>query len=244
MSVVQIDEFDESLRARRMCAYLPHSDSTDITKYIRLIISNVQVGGEPFTRIICVTADPTYRLLADSMGANVICSARDNNDLSMILTVANQSSGGTLLVIFPDIGRCPDAFFSKMPSGVTLLVIRPAEDTNVAQGCSVHIMPYVKELGSTEHSVVQRRLVGLGCAGTYDINAILKELRVAQAGLMIVLNRASASQTSAFEPQSNWGLNKQLKYDLYWWNTAEEIPLLKRKPDVVAGLLRFIADTL
>lgn len=241
MSVVQIDEFDESLRARRMCAFLPHSESNEITKYIRLIISNVQVGGEPFTRIICVTADPVYRLLADSIGANVICSARDNSDLTMILTMANQSAGGTLLILFPDIGRCPDAFFSKMPSGVTLLVIRPADDTNVAHGCNIHIMPYVKEIGSTEHSVVQRRLVGLGCAGTYDINAILKELRVAQAGLMIVLNR---TQTSGFESQSSWGSNKQLKYDLYWWNTAEEIPLLKRKPDIVAGLLRFIADTL
>jgi hypothetical protein len=225
MSVVQIDEFDESLRTRRMCAYLPNGSSNEITKYIRLIISNIQVGGEPFTRIICVTADPIYRLLADSIGANVICSARDNSDLSMILTMANQSSGGTLLILFPDIGRCPDAFFSKMPSGVTLLVMRPADDMNIAQGCSIHIMPYVKEIGSTEHSAVQRRLVGLGCAGTYDINAILKELRVAQAGLMIVLN-------------------KQLKHDLYWWNTADEIPLLKRKPDVVAGLLRFIADTL
>jgi len=222
MSIVQLEEFDESLRGRRMCAYLP--GGADAMQYIRLLVSNVLIGGEPFTRIICVTADPVYRLLADSIGATVICTARDNSDLSMILTASNQSPSGTLIVLFPDIVRCPDAFFSKMPTAVTLLVLRPADDTNVSQSCSIHIMPYVKELGSTEYSVVHRRLIGLNCAGTHDVNAILKELRVAQAGLMIVLN-------------------KQLKHDLYWWNTSEEVPQLKRKPDVIKGLLRFIADT-
>lgn len=223
MSIVQLEEFDESLRGRRICAYLP--GGADAMQYIRLLISNVLVGGEPFTRIICVTADPIYRLLADSIGATIICSARDNNDLSMILTASNQSPAGTLIVLFPDVGRCPDAFFSKMPVAVTLLVLRPVDDTSVSQSCSIHIMPYVKELGSTEYSVVQRRLVGLNCTGIYDVNAILKELRVAQAGLMIVLN-------------------KQLKHELYWWNTAEDVPPMKRKPDVIKGILRFIADSL
>ena len=220
---VQLEEFDESLRGRRICTYLPSATAAGLINYIRLVISNVQIGGEPFTRIIAVTADPLYRLLADCIGATVILGVKDNADLSLVLTAANQVPSSTLVIFFPDIVRCPDAFFARLPASCTFLSIRPADDAGIITGCNTYMMPYVKELGSTEHSLVTRRLAAIGSTGT-DINAILKELRVAQAGLLVWLK--GGYQTP----------------ELFWWNTAEEVPSIRRKPDVIANILRFIAD--
>ena len=219
---VQLEEFDESLRGRKICTYLPSSAASGLINYIRLVISNVQIGGEPFTRIIAVTTDPLYRLLADCIGATVIIGAKDNGDLSLILTAANQVPASTLVIFFPDIARCPEAFFARLPASCTFLIIRPADDAGVIAGCNTYMMPYVKEIGSTEHSLVTRRLASIGSTGT-DINAILKELRVAQAGLLVWLKGYQASE-------------------LFWWNTAEEVPSIRRKPEVIANILRFIAD--
>ena len=216
---VQLEEFDESLRSRKISAYLPVSTTIDtITHYIRLIVSNAQVGGgEPFSRMICVTSDHVYRLVADSIGATMIIGAKDNTDLSLILTAAAQHPGATLIVFFPDVFRIPDAFYQRISAAVTVINIRPADDVTTINGCNVHMMPYVKELGSTEHSYVQKRVAALGLTH-YDLNAILKELRTAHAGLMIV------------------------RGELYWWNTAEEVPHIRRRPETIAGLLKFIAD--
>ncbi len=221
---VQLEEFDEPLRGRKICAYLPVSTTIDtITHYIRLIVSNAQVGGgEPFSRIICVTSDHVYRLLADIIGATMIIGAKDNTDLSLILTAASQHPTSTLIVFFPDVFRIPDAFYQRLSQPVTVINIRPADDvtTHPQHGCNVYMMPYVKELGSTEHSYVQKRIAGLGLT-QHDLTAILKELRTAHAGLMIVRGTHN---------------------ELYWWNTAEEVPHIRRRPEVIANLLKFIAD--
>lgn len=223
---VQLEEFDESLRSRRICAYLPLDKSgSSIHQHIRLVITNVQIGGEPFARLIAVTSDPVYRLLADSLGATMITGARDNSDLSLILTAANQASAHTLVVIFPDVGRIPDAFYARLPAATTLIVYRPADDVSTITGCNIHLMPYVKEIGSSEYNIVTRRVAALGIT-QYDLSAILKELRVAQAGLIIHV------PGNARYPE------------LYWWNTAEDIPPIRRKADIVSGLLKFIADLL
>ena len=31
------------------------------------------------------------------------------------------------------------------------------------------------------------------------------------------------------------------RHELYWWNTAEELPVIRRKPEVISELLHFIA---
>ncbi len=221
---VQLEEFDESLRGRRICTYLPSGGTTGLINYIRLVISNVQMGGEPFTRIIAVTSDPLYRILADCIGATVIVGAKDNSDLSLVLTAASQVAASTLVIFFPDIVRCPEAFFARLPASCTFLIIRANDDTTVIGGCNTYMMPYVKELNSAEHSLVTRRLGSLGLSTGTDINAILKELRVAQAGLLVWLKGGYQSP------------------ELFWWNTAEEVPSIRRKSDVIANILRFIAD--
>jgi hypothetical protein len=220
---VQLEEFDESLRGRRICAYMPSAESAQ--HYIRLVISNAQVGGEPFTRLIAVTSDPVMRLLADSIGATTITGARDNSDLSLILTAANQASAHTLIVIFPDIGRLPDAFFNRLPAGATLIIFRNADDITTISSCNIHMMPYIKEVTVPDYNSVMRRVAALGIT-QYDLPAILKELRVAQAGLII------------YTPGG-------IRYpELYWWNTGEEVPPIKRKKEVIVGLLKFITELL
>ena len=223
---IQLEEFDEALKGRRICAYLPSTNPVD---HIRRIISNVQAGGgEPFNKIICLTNDPTYRLLADSISATMIIGPKDNHDLSIILTAINHSPSTNLLIIFPDVSKCPDQFYQRLPTGCTIVVLKGADDTNIIGSCNIFMMPYVREMESSEHHAIMRRMQTLGITN-YDLTAVLKELRMAHAGLLVSMH------TDAY------GGKRQ---ELYWWNTAEELPLIRRRPDIIADLLRFIANTI
>ncbi len=155
----------------------------------------------------------------------MITGARDNSDLSLILTAANQASAHTLIVIFPDIGRLPDAFFGRLPAAATLIVFRGSDDLATISGCNIHMMPHIKEVTVPDYNSVLRRVAALGIT-QYDLPAILKELRVAQAGLII------------YSPGG-------IRYpELYWWNTSEDVPPIRRRGEVVGGLLKFIAELL
>ena len=223
---IQLEEFDESLRGRRICAYLP-TNGTNPRDYIRLIISNVQAsGGEPLTKCICVTGDTIYRMLADSIGASMIISPKDNNDLSIILTATNQAPSHTLVIIFPDAIKYPDQFYQRMPANSTLLVIKACDDTSILGSCNVYMMPHVREIESTEHHSIIRRLHALGIT-QYDLNAVIKELRMAHAGLLVTVH---SSATMA------------RRTELYWWNTSEEIPHIRRRPEIIGEILRFLAE--
>jgi hypothetical protein len=225
---IQLEEFDEVLRGRKICAYLTNNKSGE-HEYIRRIISNVQANSrEPFTKIICLTSDPVYRLLADSIGATMIIGPKDNQDLSIALTACSQTPANTLLIVFSDVNRCPDQFYQRLPSGSTLIVIRPADDTGVISACNIFMMPYVREIESAEHHAIMRRINGMGIT-QYDLTAVLKELRMAHAGLLVSI------QTDAY------GGRRQ---EMYWWNTAEELPVIRRKPEVIRDLLHFIAQLL
>ena len=224
---IQLEEFDEPLRGRRICAYMPHAvTGANLITHIRLIISNVQAtSGEPFSKVICLTNDAIYRLLADSIGATMIIGPKDNNDLSITLTAVNQAPANTLLIVFPDILKCPDQFYQRLPSTATLIVLRPADDTTVIGSCNIFMMPYVREIESGEHHNVSRRIHSLGVTH-YDLTSILKELRMAKAGLLVTMHADS------------YGTRR---HELYWWNTAEELPVIRRKPEVISELLHFIA---
>lgn len=228
---IQLEEFDEPLKSRRICAYLPSHvthGTSDAIKHIRLIVSNVQAGGgEPFLKIICLSGDPIYRLLADSLGASMIISPKDNQDLSIVLTAVNQAPNNTLLIIFPDVARCPEQFFQRLPAASTLIVLRPADDNTIIGNCNIFMMPYVRDIESAEHHAITRRMHSLGIAERYDLTAILKELRMAHAGLLVSMHADSYGNR---------------RHELYWWNTAEELPHIRRRPEVIADLLRFIAD--
>lgn len=222
MSTVQLEEYDDSLRGHKICAYLPYlADSRTMTNYVRLVMSNIQVGGEPFGRIICVSADPVNRMLADSLGATMIISAKEGPDWSLLLTAATQTGAGTFIVVFSDI-RAPDVFLQRLPAGVTLLMFRLLEDAQpTPKNCTTYMFPLVKELNTAEHDYVLKKTGGLAS----DLTPILKELRVAHAGLLIT--QAGPA-----------------RHDIYWWNTAEVVPGSRRKPDVAAAILHFIADSL
>jgi hypothetical protein len=224
---IQLEEFDESLRGRRICAWVPHGiTGTGLINHIRLIISNIQANGdEPFNKIICLTNDATFRLLADSLGATMIIGPKDNNDLSITLTAINQAPSHTLLIVFPDVSKCPDQFYQRIPSSATLAVLRPADDTTVIGSCNIFMMPYVREIESGEHHNVNRRIHALGITH-YDLTAVLKELRMAKAGLLVSMH------SDAYVSR---------RHELYWWNTAEELPIIRRKPEVISDLLHFIA---
>ena len=224
MSTVQLEEYDESLRGHKICAYLPYlADARTITKYVRLVMSNIQVGGEPFVRIACVSADPVNRMLADSLGANMIMTAKEGPDWSLLLTAATQTGSGTFIVAFSDI-RVPDVFLQRLPAGVTLLMFRLLEDAQpIPRHCNTYMFPLVKELNTAEHDYVLKKTSGLALRD--DLTPILKELRVAHAGLLITLGSPA-------------------RYDIYWWNTAEVVPGFRRKPEVAAAILHFIADSL
>lgn len=87
------------------------------------------------------------------------------------------------------------------------------------------MMPYIKEVTVPDYNSVVRRVAALGIT-QYDLPAILKELRVAQAGLII------------YTPGG-------IRYpELYWWNTGDEVPPIKRKKEVIGGLLKFITELL
>ncbi len=224
MSTVQLEEYDESLRGHKICAYLPYlADSQAMTNYVRLVMSNIQVGGEPFNRIICVSADPVNRMLADSLGASMIISAKEGPDWSLLLTAATQTGAGTFIVAFSDV-RVPDVFLQRLPAGVTLLMFRLLEDAQVIpRHCNTYMFPLVKDLNTAEHDYVLRKTSSL--ALREDLTPILKELRVARAGLLITLGGPA-------------------RHDIYWWNTAEVVPGGRRKPEVAAAILHFIADSL
>jgi hypothetical protein len=224
MSTVQLEEYDESLRGHKICAYLPYlADARTMTNFVRLVMSNIQVGGEPFTRIACVSADPVNRMLADSLGANMIMSAKEGPDWSLLLTAATQTGAGTFIVVFSDI-RVPDVFLQRLPAGVTLLMFRLLEDAQpIPRHCNTYMFPLVKELNTAEHDYVLKKTSGLALRD--DLTPILKELRVAHAGLLITLGGPA-------------------RHDIYWWNTAEVVPGLRRKPEIAAAILHFIADSL
>ncbi len=225
---IQLEEFDESLRSRRICAYIPHGlTGSGLITHIRLIISNIQANGiEPFNKIICLTNDTTFKLLADSIGATMIIGPKDNNDLSIALTAVNQAPGQTLLIVFPDVIKCPEQFYQRIPASATLAVLRPADDTTVISSCNIFMMPYVREIESSEHHNVNRRIHALGITH-YDLTAVLKELRMAKAGLLVSMHSDAYGNR---------------RHELYWWNTAEELPVIRRKPELISDLLHFIAQ--
>ena len=224
---IQLEEFDEPLRGRRICAWMPNAlTGTSLINHIRLIVSNVQASsGEPFSKVICLTNDATYRLFADSIGATMIIGPKDNNDLSITLTAVSQAPTNTLLLVFPDVAKCPDQFYQRLPIAATLIVLRPADDTTFIGTCNIFMMPYVREIESGEHHNVSRRIHALGITH-YDLTAILKELRMAKAGLLVSMHTDSYGSK---------------RHELYWWNTAEELPVIRRKPEVISELLHFIA---
>ncbi len=223
--LIQLEEFDEQLRGRRICAWMPHTGNA--IDHIRLIVTNVQASsGEPFNKLICLTNDATFRLLADSIGATMIVGPKDNNDLSIILTAVNQAPAHTLVVVFPDVAKCPEQFYHRFPISSTLIVLRPADDTTIIGSCNIFLMPYVREIESSEHHNVNRRIHTLGITH-YDLTAVIKELRMAKAGLLVSMHNDSYGNR---------------RHELYWWNTAEELPVIRRKPEVIRDLLNFIAQ--
>ncbi len=225
---IQLEEFDEQLRGRRICAWMPHAViGNNLINHIRLIVSNVQASsGEPFSKIICLTNDATYRLLSDSIGATMIIGPKDNNDLSITLTAISQTPANTLLIVFPDVVKCPEQFYQRIPPSATLIVLRPSDDTTVIGSCNIFMMPYVREIESGEHHNVSRRIHSLGVTH-YDLTAVLKELRMAKAGLLVSMHSDSYGSR---------------RHELYWWNTAEELPVIRRKPEIISDLLHFIAQ--
>lgn len=223
---IQLEEFDDALKGRRICAYLPSDNSID---HIRRIISNVQANSSPpFNKLICITGDPTYRLLADFIGATMIIGPKDNHDLSIALTAINQAPATILLIVFPDVTKCPEQFYQRLPTACTVIVLKPADDTTVIGQCNIFMMPYVREIESAEHHAIMRRMQTLGITH-YDLTAVIKELRMAHAGLLVSTHMDA------------YGAKRQ---ELYWWNTAEELPPIRRRPEVIADLLRFIANSI
>ncbi len=213
---VQLEELDERLRGRRILSYL---GGRDAFHYIRLMVSNVQAGGEPFPRLICVTGAAVSRAQADGLGATMIIGTRDNTDWSLILT-AVAAHPATLVVVFPDC-KAPDAFVARLPASATLIQFRPLEESLVTRGYGLYFFPHVADMAAAEVDQIVRRITELGPSQVPDLRSVLKELRMAGAGLVI-------SQTGA----------------LHWWDAREEMPVLRRRPDVNAALLHFLADTM
>lgn len=228
-SFVQLEELDERLRGRRIVAYLPAAKETfapAVLNYIRLIVSNVTHGDSPFTRILCATNNPLYRLLADTIGATMTLSVREMTDWSLLLTAATSSShASTLVITFPDT-KCPDAFIGRLPPHATLIMFRGLDDTTPVRFGGLVFMPHVREIHTEAAEAVVRRIQGLGLLQPVpDLVPILKELRIAGAGLVITAIPGGISQ-------------------LHWWDASEDPPALRRKAEVTGALLHFIADTL
>lgn len=227
---VQLEELDERLRGRRMVAYLPAAKDTyapAVLNYIRLVVSNVTHGDSPFTRILCATNNPLYKLLSDAIGATMTLQVRDMPDWSLLLTAATGAGtghSGTLVVTFPDT-KCPDAFVARLPPTATLLMFRSIDDITPVRFGGLVFFPHVREIHTETAEAVVRRIQGLGLLQPVpDLLPILKELRIAGAGLVITAIPGGISQ-------------------LHWWDASEDPPALRRRPEVTGALLHFIADT-
>jgi hypothetical protein len=214
---VQLEELDERLRGKRIHTYLPHA-AKDAFRYIRLMVSNVQSGGEPFPRLICVTGTSLSRAQADGLAATMIISPRDNTDWSLILT-AVAAHLSALVVVFPDC-KAPDAFVARLPPTATLIQFRPLEEPWTSRGYGLYFFPHVADMAAAEADLIVKRITEIGSTQLPDLRSVLKELRMAGAGL--VISGAGA---------------------LHWWDAREEMPALRRRPDVNAALLHFLADT-
>jgi hypothetical protein len=209
---VQLEELDERLRGKRILTYLP-SAAKEAYHYIRLMVSNVQAGGEPFVRIICITNSSLYRAYADGLGATLIIGPRDNTDWSLVLT-ACAAHPASLIVVFPDC-KAPDALLGRLSAATTLIQFRGLEETFTSRLFGLYFFPHVTD---NDADLVIKRVTELQ-QSVPDLRSVLKELRMAGAGLVI----GSA---------------------LHWWDAKEEVPVMRRRPEVTAALLHYLADTL
>jgi hypothetical protein len=212
-SFLQLEELDERLRGKRILTYLP---ATGIIHYIRLMVSNVQAGGEPFARIICITNSSLHRAYADGLGATLIVGPRDNTDWSLVLTACT-AHPNTLIVIFPDC-KAPDALLGRLPSASTLIQFRSLEEAWSSRLYGFYFFPHVVDMAGSDADLVIKRVTELQHS-VPDLRSVLKELRMAGAGLVLSGN------------------------SLHWWDAKEEVPALRRRPEVTASLLHFLADT-
>lgn len=214
---VQLEELDERLRGRRILTYLPN-DAKDAYHYIRIMVSNVQASDSPFTRLICITGTSLGRVHADSLGSTMIIAPRDNTDWSLILT-AVAAHPTALIVVFPDC-KVPDVFIARLPASTTFIQFRPLEEQLTGRNYGLYFFPHVADMAATEVDLIVRRITEMNSVQLPDLRSVLKELRMAGAGL--VVNSGGA---------------------LHWWDAREEMPPFRRRPDVNAALLHFLADT-
>lgn len=215
-SFVQLEELDERLRGKRILTYLP-GVAKDVLHYIRLMVSNVQAGSEPFARIICITNSSLYRTYADGLGATLIIGPRDNTDWSLVLT-ACAAHPACLIVVFPDC-KAPDALLGRLPAATTLIQFRSLEEQFTSRLYGLYFFPHVVDMAGNDADLVIKRVTELQHSGP-DLRSVLKELRMAGAGLVL----------------STGGL--------HWWDAKEDVPTLRRRPEVTAALLHYLADTL
>jgi hypothetical protein len=209
---VQLEELDERLRGKRLLTYLP-SAAKEALHYIRLMVSNVQAGGEPFVRIICITNSSLYRTYADGLGATLIIGPRDNTDWSLVLT-ACAAHPASLIIVFPDC-KAPDALLGRLPAATTLIQFRGLEEAFTSRLFGLYFFPHVTD---SDADLVIKRVTELQHQVS-DLRSVLRELRMAGAGLVI----GSA---------------------LHWWDAKEEVPVMRRRPEVTAAMLHYLADTL
>lgn len=211
---VQLEELDERLRGKRILTYLPSAANQSLS-YIRLMVSNVQAGGEPFVRIICVTNSSLYRAYSDGLGATLIVGPRDNTDWSLILTACT-AHPSTLIVVFPDC-KAPDALLGRLPAASTLIQFRSLEESWTSRLYGFYFFPHVADMAGSDADLVIKRVTELQHS-VPDLRSVLKELRLAGAGLVLASG-------------------------LHWWDAREEVPGLRRRPEITAALLHFLADT-
>lgn len=212
---VQLEELDERLRGKRILTYLP-GIAKESLNYIRLMVSNVQAGGEPFVRIIAITNSSLHRTYADGIGATLIVGPKDNTDWSLVLT-ACAAHPASLIVVFPDC-KAPDALLGRLPAATTLIQFRGLEEAFTSRLFGLYFFPHVADMAGSDTDLVIKRVTELQHQ-VPDLRSVLKELRIAGAGLVL----------------SSGGL--------HWWDAREEVPALRRRPDVTAALLHFLADT-
>jgi hypothetical protein len=210
---VQLEELDERLRGKRILTYLP---AVAPFNYTRLMVSNVQAGGEPFVRIICITNSSLHRTYADGLGATLILGPRDNTDWSLVLT-ACAAHPSSLIVVFPDC-KAPDALLGRLPAATTLIQFRSLEEAWTSRLYGLYFFPHVADMAGGDADLVIKRVTELQNS-VPDLRSVLKELRIAGAGLVI----------------SGSGL--------HWWDAKEDVPTLRRRPEVTAALLHYLADT-
>lgn len=230
-SFVQLEELDERLRGKRILTYLPilgegkslETSGISALHYIRLMVSNVQTGGEPFVRIICITNSSIYRTYADGLGATLIVGPRDNSDWSLVLT-ACAAHPSTLIVVFPDC-KAPDALLSRLPSATTIIQFRSLEEAFTSRLYGLYFFPHISDMAGSDANLVMQRVNELH-AQVSDLRSVLKELRMAGAGLVL----------SGKTGDTNFST-------IRWWDAKEEVPLPRRRPEVTAALLHYLADT-